>query len=319
MKLFLGIDTSAYTTSLCVVDADGQVVGDVREVLTVPLGKQGLRQSEAVFQHIQNLPRLAGRIREQVGKHGVVAAIAATIAPRPQPGSYMPVFVPGSSFGEAYAHMAGVPFYQLSHQENHILSGIHTGGGPQSGRFLAVHLSGGTTELTEVAVAADGRMAVTVLGATGDLHAGQFVDRVGVALGLPFPAGPHVEKLALTSDCAVTVPAVHKNGQLSFSGPLTALLREVGKADPGAIALGCLECIVRALVKWVKWAESQVDCTELLLVGGVAANAIIRQMLAEKLSHWKLYFASPSYSTDNALGAALFARQAYNLDQRTGS
>lgn len=313
MSLYLGVDTSAYTTSLCLVSSTGEVVGEVRKVLTVPHGQQGLRQSEAVFQHIQNLPTLAEDLREQLGHGWKVAAVAASTAPRPQPGSYMPVFVPGSSFGLAYAHMAGVPFYELSHQENHILSGMHTSGMPSSSRFIAIHLSGGTTELMEVAAGDGGRMGISILGATGDLHAGQFVDRVGVALGLPFPAGPALEKLALGSDGAVTVPAVHKHGQLSFSGPLTALLAHAGKAEPGAIARGCLECIGRALIKWIRWAEAETRCTELLLVGGVAANQLIREMLSARLPHWKLYFAPPRYSTDNALGAALYARQAHSL------
>ena len=69
MSLYLGVDTSAYTTSLCLVSSTGEVVGEVRKVLTVPHGQQGLRQSEAVFQHIQNLPTLAKDLREQLG-HG---------------------------------------------------------------------------------------------------------------------------------------------------------------------------------------------------------------------------------------------------------
>jgi N6-L-threonylcarbamoyladenine synthase len=288
MNLYLGIDTSAYTTSLCLVDAAGQVAAEARQVLTVPHGKQGLRQSEAVFQHVRNLPQLAARLREQLGSSWQPAAVAATAKPRPQPDSYMPVFVAGHSFGASYAHIAGVPFYELSHQENHILSGMHTGGGPKSPRFLAIHLSGGTTELAQVTVAPEGRMSISLLGGTSDLHAGQFVDRIGVALGLPFPAGPALEKLAVASETVVTVPAVHKDGELSFSGPLTALLNQVEKADPGALARGCLECIGRALVKWIKWAETQTPCRELLLVGGVAANQIVRQLLKDELTHWDL-------------------------------
>ena len=153
-------------------------------------------------------------------------------------------------------------------------------------------------------------MDIELLGATSDLHAGQFVDRVGVALGLTFPAGPALEKLAEKAEQAVVVPAVHKNGELSFSGPLTALLKHVGQESPESIALGCLQCIGRALVKWIRWAEDQADCREMLIVGGVAANRILRNMLVDKLRNWNLYFAEPRYSTDNALGAALFARQA---------
>lgn len=315
MKYYLGIDTSAYTTSLCAVDGAGRVIGEARKVLTVPRGKQGLRQSEAVFQHVQNLPLAAEGLREQMGGDWQIAAVAATTAPRPHPGSYMPVFAPGTCFGRAFAQLAGARFYELSHQENHLLSGMYDSGMPQVPRFLAIHLSGGTTELMDVAAESGSRLRISLLGATADLHAGQFVDRIGVALGLPFPAGPELEKLASRSASAITVPSVHKEGQVSFSGPLTALLNHVGKADAGAVALGCLQCIARTLVKWIRWAEAGVDCRDALVVGGVAANGIIRDILRTKLPHWRLYFASPRYSTDNALGAALFALDA---DQNEG-
>lgn len=312
MNLYLGIDTSAYTTSLCLVDSEGRIVAEARKVLTVPEGKQGLRQSEAVFQHVQNLPVLAREIRSQLGEGCEVKAVAATNQPRPHEGSYMPVFLAGQGFGEAYASLSGIPFNTLSHQENHILSGIHTAGGPISKEFLSIHLSGGTTELTRVAVGGDGRMDIDLLGATGDLHAGQFVDRVGVALGLGFPAGAALEALAQKGAAPVTVPAVHKDGKLSFSGPLTALLKKVSSERPEDIALGCFQCIGRALVKWIRWAEESTDCREMLIVGGVAANQIIRRMLLKKLPNWRLYFASPGYSTDNALGAALYASRSIN-------
>lgn len=309
-ELYLGIDTSAYTTSLCLVDREGRIAAEARQVLQVQEGKQGLRQSEALFQHVQNLPKVAEKLQGQLSGEWRIVAVAASSQPRPYADSYMPVFTAGRSFGAAYAQLTGVPFYELSHQENHILSGIHTAGGPLSGRFLSIHLSGGTTELTAVSVKRTGRMDIELLGSASDLHAGQFVDRVGVALGLSFPAGPALEKLAEKAEKPVVVPAVHRNGELSFSGPLTALLKHVGQAAPEAVALGCLQCIGRSLIKWIKWAESQSDSREILIVGGVAANRILRKMLADKLRNWHLFFAEPKYSTDNALGSALFARQA---------
>src|SRR5690606_9124897 len=119
-----------------------------------------------------------------------VAAVCASCAPRPQKGSYMPVFEVGLSWGLSLSRAWGVPFWRTTHQEGHIAAGLATASPPLEGEsFLAIHLSGGTTELLQVEKKGEG-FDITLLGGTRDLNAGQLVDRVGVAMGLPFPAGP---------------------------------------------------------------------------------------------------------------------------------
>ncbi|MES7218726.1 hypothetical protein U6N72_12930, partial [Cutibacterium acnes] len=87
-KVILGVDTSNYRTSLCLMDVDGNVVAEERMLLTVKPGERGLQQSEALFQHIQRLPQLA----EKMAWAGYqVAAVIASTRPRPVDGSYMPV------------------------------------------------------------------------------------------------------------------------------------------------------------------------------------------------------------------------------------
>src|SRR5690606_7183010 len=118
----LGIDTSAYTTSVALVGVDGQLLADARTVLAVPAGSRGLRQSEAVFQHIRRLPELMERVMGS-GRARVMA-VAASTAPRPVPDSYMPVFKAGEAVARAVAAALGVPFVPLSHQEGHVWAGL---------------------------------------------------------------------------------------------------------------------------------------------------------------------------------------------------
>ena len=307
MKVFLGVDTSSYTTSLCLLGEDGQIKADRRKVLEVASGSRGLRQSEALFYHMQNLPWLSSQLAPFLADHELVS-IGVSVKPRPQEDSYLPVFLAGSSLAECLASFLGIPCHPLTHQETHIWGGIGSAGGPTASRFLAIHLSGGTTELTLVEREEKSpRLKIELLGATLDLHAGQLVDRLGVKLGLPFPAGPALEELAgLTADTA-PVPTYHRDGMVSFSGPLTALEKFVGQVPPAVCARSCFLSISRTLAKWIGWAEQATPCRELLLVGGVASNGLIRADLQKRLPTWKLYFAAPGLSVDNAYGAAYYS------------
>ncbi|NLM41783.1 MAG: O-sialoglycoprotein endopeptidase [Firmicutes bacterium] len=307
MRVFLGIDTSNYTTSMCLMGEDGKIIADERIVLQVASGSRGLRQSEALFQHVQNLPKLSAQLQPALAGC-TPAAIGVSTRPRPQEDSYMPVFLPGWSLAHSLANLLRVPCHELSHQENHIWSGVASAPGPTGLEFLAIHLSGGTTELTHVQRDKHTHLLdVELWGGTSDLHAGQFVDRLGVRLGLDFPAGEALEKLAGQTAEVVPVPTFHREGLVSFSGPLTALERLVGQAEPPVLARSCIFSIARTLVKWIRWAESRTDCRELLLVGGVASNALIRAELRRRLPGWKLFYAAPRYSVDNAYGAAYFS------------
>lgn len=307
MKVFLGIDTSNYTTSLCLLGEDGTILSDQRRILTVASGARGLRQSEALFQHVRNIPELTANLTKDLRSY-TLSAIGVSVKPRPQADSYMPVFLPGRSLALSLSHLMAVPCFELTHQETHIWSGLASANGPQTKQFLSIHLSGGTTEMALVSkIEADVGLAIELLGETSDLHAGQFVDRLGVALGLTFPAGPALEQLALKAQETIPLATVQKEGKLSFSGPLTALERQIGQVEPAIIARTCLRAIARALVKWITWAEGQTSCRQVLIVGGVAANSLIRQDLVQALPHWEIYFSRPEYSVDNAYGAAYYA------------
>lgn len=306
MNVFLGVDTSNYTSSMCLVGEDGTILADERKMLQVASGSRGLRQSEALFQHVQNIPQLTARLTGLLQGHKLVA-LGVSVKPRPQADSYMPVFLPGQTVAYALSHILDIPIYELSHQETHIWSGLASAGGPSTPEFLNMHLSGGTTELALVTHDDQHRLEIDLWGGTLDLHAGQFVDRLGVKLGLDFPCGQALEKLASKTTASLPIPTFHRTGMVSFSGPLTALEKMVDQVEPEVLARACLKSIARTLEKWIRWAETKTESRDLLIVGGVAANKLIREDLVKELPHWKLHFAHPMHSVDNAYGAAYYA------------
>ena len=185
--LCVGFDTSNYTTSAAVFDG---VQGENRgQLLTVEQGALGLRQSEALFQHVKRLHRMVEQLREE-GRMGAIAAVGASTRPREVGGSYMPCFLVGEGQGRTLAAALGVPFFPCSHQQGHIAAAAWSAGREDllDTPHLAWHLSGGTTELLYVRPSGY-LIEAQLIGGTQDISAGQLVDRIGVAMGVPFPAG----------------------------------------------------------------------------------------------------------------------------------
>lgn len=307
-KVVLGIDTSNYRTSLCLAQEDGRIVAEAKRLLKVKEGKRGLQQSEAVFQHVMNLPELS----EQLGWNEYeIAAVCASEKPRPVEQSYMPVFKVGEGLARSLSIYLQVPLHLTTHQEGHIAAGEYTATErPRHNRFLAVHLSGGTSELLLCERESAG-YKIEKMGGTTDLHAGQLVDRIGVAMGLSFPAGPQLEQLARSATGQFRVRSAVDGLAFSFSGPEAALLRAIegGEASHPEIARATEQCIANTLEKVLRHAAEQGLPREVLIVGGVAANQYVRERLVKRLEHpavqMKLYFCDPVYSGDNAYGVAM--------------
>jgi N6-L-threonylcarbamoyladenine synthase len=217
----------------------------------------------------------------------------------------MPAFLVGYGYAKALALSHRVPIFSLSHQENHILAGLWSAGGPLADRFLAVHASGGTSEIVLVERSGAG-FEVSLLGGSIDLQAGQFVDRIGVALSLPFPAGRHLEALARTATGSVRLPVSVDGLSVSFSGPASHAARLItAGGEPAEIAHAVETCIAETLARLIQAGIRASGATDILLAGGVMANQHIRRYLSERLAQvGALYFPEPAYSPDNAVGAA---------------
>jgi N6-L-threonylcarbamoyladenine synthase len=303
----LGVDTSAYTTSLAVV-GESTIRCDFRRLVAVPAGRRGVRPQEAVFHHIRQLPELWEAVTQTLPVSRL-AAVAASARPRPKPHSYLPTFVAGWGFARVLARALEVPLFSTSHQEGHLRAALGFEGAGDA-PFWALHLSGGTTELLWVTPRAEGGFAIEEVGASADLYVGQLVDRIGVALGLGFPAGPALERLAGEVAPPAPLPCARpwrKDGRwwISLSGPEAELKRRIaGGQSPPEVAALLQETLAHAIGQLVEAAASP---GLLWVVGGVAANFRLRQVLEQRLAPrgFRLRFASPELSRDNAVGVAL--------------
>ncbi|MGI5901969.1 MAG: O-sialoglycoprotein endopeptidase [Desulfitobacteriia bacterium] len=310
--LFLGIDTSAYTSSVAIVNHKKELVMEKRKVLEVRMGERGLAQSEALFKHLQVLPRLLDFIPSDYWSR--IKCLGVSIAPRPVEGSYMPVFTPGYAIASSLASALGVKLFLSTHQEGHLAAGLASVTSHLPFPLLALHVSGGTTELLIVNKTDPGKLKIQILGGTTDLHAGQFIDRVGVSLGLPFPAGKELEKLALKAapGAASLLPSSVKGYKMSFSGVETAAQRLIrSQKKPADVARAVESCVARTLAKVLEKAIRETNLEKILVVGGVAANMFIRTELEKKLEKAQFFWALPEWSTDNAIGVAFLTEEAY--------
>ena len=302
----LGFDTSNYTTSAAVFG--GGTAGNRGKLLTVPEGALGLRQSEALFQHVKRLHLMTEQLRAD-GVIGQIAAVGASTRPREVEGSYMPCFLAGEGAARTLAAALDVPFYPCSHQQGHIAAAAWSAGREDllDKPHLAWHLSGGTTELLRVEPEGH-TVRAEVVGGTGDIAAGQLVDRAGVLMGLPFPAGKALDALYPEAD-DTSFFRVKLNGlTFSLSGMENKVkeLAERGE-KPANIARFTIDTIMNVLLRATQEAQRRWPGLPVLCSGGVASNRQIRTALEQSCG---AVFAQPQYATDNALGVAILAHRA---------
>ena len=309
--MILGFDTSCYTTSVALAGG-GRVVASERKLLTVADGQRGLRQSDGVFQHVQALPGVMERMMAQV-ENAKIEAVCASTRPRDADGSYMPVFLVGESAARTAAQALGVPFFETSHQQGHVRAAM-VDAGLENGPFVAMHLSGGTTETLFV----DENRKITLIGGSSDLHAGQFVDRVGVRLGLGFPAGPAMEKLAVCGNAKGAFALSHREGMCSFSGAEAEAMRMIEKGDtaPEDVAAEVYSFLSRSIAWLLAEAVKKTGAKQALLAGGVASSLLLRSLLPARLKRLdcraRVCWARPELSGDNACGVALIGEEMWN-------
>ena len=311
-QVVVGLDTSCYTTSAAAVTADGQVVASCRKLLPVKLGERGLRQSEGVFIHVRQLPDRLEALREFIRGDEIVA-VCASARPRDEEESYMPVFQVGDAQARGLAAMLGVPYFSSTHQRGHVAAAM-VDSGIAPGDLLAVHLSGGTTELLSLR-----GEALTLLGGTLDLHAGQVVDRVGGALGLPFPAGPHLEELALRGHAEARLPVSMEGGGLRchLSGAESQAQRWIASGALSAedTAMEIYDLLARTVARMILAGAAKTGIRQVLIAGGVASSALFRRLVTERIRKsdrgLRVCFGKPEYSGDNAVGTALIGAQKY--------
>lgn len=296
----IGFDTSNYTTSIAWFDGiDG--VNESR-LLPVKAGELGLRQSDAVFAHIKSLPELSGRLFSHI-QTGSITAVGVSTRPRAVEGSYMPCFMVGYSHAKLLSDALGVPLVEVSHQQGHVAASLWSAGrlDLMDRPHLAWHLSGGTTEL--LLVEPDGKnVKCTRIGGTSDISAGQLIDRTGLLLGLPFPAGKHLDLLSRDAQSREVFRVKCPGMEFSLSGVQNKVQQFHDQhADNCETAAYALRCVAEAVRKATENALKAYPGLEVVFSGGVASNSMLRTVL-EPLAP---VFAQPQYSTDNAMGVAV--------------
>lgn len=309
MRAWLGIDTSNYVTSAALVGENGQVLYHGRQPLPVEHGALGLRQSDAVFCHIRQIPELMRRAFE-ASEGSMLAGVGVSTQPRKAEGSYMPVFLAGKAVADSIASAVGVPIGYFSHQQGHIRAAEIGLQMPEE--YIGVHLSGGTTELLRIC-----RQGYTaeILGATQDIAAGQWIDRTGVKLSLDFPAGRALEMLAAQTETAAPFTVTVKGMDLFFSGAETQTKQAIEKGvSKEKIARGVFVSLGLALSKAIVRAYQETGLEYVLVAGGVSANQLVKTVVTERCAkaakRLSVAFADPLYAGDNAVGTAFLAKEA---------
>ncbi len=304
----IGIDTSNYTTSLAIITLDGELVANVKRPLKVKEGERGLRQSDAVFAHVKNIPDAMLEIREILGGKRPLA-LGVSEKPRNQDGSYMPCFLSGVSAAESIGATLGIPVYRFSHQCGHIMAALYSSGADFGdwGEFGAFHISGGTTELLRVKPT-DTAFSAELVGGTRDLNAGQIIDRVGVFMGLDFPAGPSLERLAKSCDKIPSYKHPRTDGTyVNLSGLENMAIKQYkDSADASATAALVFSYLADAIEGMCRAYNSEYGRGPFVFAGGVMCNSIIKERL---LNSFDAYFAEPALSSDNAVGIAELTRR----------
>ncbi len=307
-KAFLGIDTSNYTTSACIISGHDFV--SYKIPLFVKVGERGVRQSEAVFQHIKNMPSLFENVfvlaREKFGNDVQILSVGVSDKPRRVEGSYMPCFLAGVSSASSVSSAFNVPLYSFSHQEGHVRAAIF-GSGSDSGlsHFFSFHLSGGTCELLKVQKDRFGYQTEIVCDSE-DITLGQLLDRTGVLMGMQFPCGAELDSIA-KSVGALPKVSIKKGERINLSGfenKVSSML------EKGATREEIASFVFGVCVSAVSVMLAARDDTSLPVVfsGGVCSSEVLRENVK---TFCDARFAPSVFSADNAIGIASLTQEKF--------
>lgn len=299
----LGIDTSNYATSVALVDNDThKVIFSEKRFLPVEEGKIGLRQQQALFEHIKNLTNIFDSLK------GIdIGAVGVSVRPKDDTDSYMPCFLAGKMSAYSIGGTMGVPVIESSHQTGHLTSALFDLNKEElfDKTLLMLHVSGGTTDI----LLAENGVVKKTLGSSMDLFAGQAVDRLGVKLGFPFPAGQYVSDLAENCDDKISNLKISVKG---YNCNLSGLENQCDKLlsqgySKEYVCKYCLTFIAKTLIKIIQNVKEDLGDMPLVLAGGVMSSSVIKSIVTENIPG--AMFVKPQFSSDNAIGVAVNAHR----------
>lgn len=309
---FIGIDTSNYTTSAAIVSTEGDILLNFKAPLPVKEGERGLRQSDAVYAHVKNQPSAMAALSRVIKEYSLrPAAVGFSASPTNSADSFMPCFMCGRAFADTFAAGTGIPVYTYSHQEGHIAAAAYSATGSLEllkKESIAFHVSGGTTDIV-ICTPDRFRFNTKRIGGSNDLHAGQLIDRIAVMMGLPFPGGPMLERLALQANDTTERIGISVNGlDCNLSGGENTAKRIYSERGAEATAFYVLAFIASSLDKLSANLRTQYPELPVIYSGGVMSNGYIKRILNKREN---TYFAEPRLSADNGVGIALLTRERF--------
>jgi len=318
--VILGLETSCDETAAAVIGAQGEVLSSVLSSQHDVHSKYGGIVPElAARRHIETVEAIVDEAMAQAKTAwSDLDGVAVTYGP-----GLAGALLVGVSFGKALAYAARIPLIAVNHLEAHMASAWMECPDLASPCIMLV-VSGGHTHLYH----AHSPLAYELLGHTLDDAAGEAFDKGAKMLGLGYPGGPAIDRIAQTAHAEVVqfprcyLKGRHKghNFDFSFSGLKTALLyylRDLDRAgrprDLAALAAGYQEAIVEVLVEKAFAAVEQYRARALAVVGGVSANSRLRALLSQRAAREGIPVALPrmAFCTDNAAMVAAAGRLAY--------
>ncbi len=305
MALFAGFDTSNYTTSAALFDSETGKVIHRKKLLPVKDGALGLKQSDAVFSHVRQLPELVRDLYQELDQP--IEAVGVSTRPRSMDGSYMPCFLVGNLAAEVACAITKAPKYEFSHQQGHVAAALYSCGRLDllEQEFIAFHFSGGTTECVHVRPDAENVLSTEIIAESLDLKCGQVIDRVGNMLHMPFPSGKYLDELSQKSSKTYKVKPTFKDNNVCVSGIENQCKKRLEQGEaPEDVAKFCLESVCAIVETMIQHNLEQYPGLPLIFSGGVMSNTLIRERVSKKFGGG---FAAPEFSSDNAAGIAVLA------------
>lgn len=322
----LGLETSCDETGLAIFDSkqiDSANKGLVGQVLYSQIELHavygGVVPELASRDHIRKLVPLLDELLAQCDmSKDDIDAIAYTKGP-----GLIGALMTGALFGRSLAFGLGIPAIGVHHMEGHLLAPL-MGANPPPFPFVSLLVSGGHTQL----IAARGIGEYEILGESIDDAAGECFDKAAKMLGLPYPGGPNIAKLAESGNPQaydLPRPMLHRGLDFSFSGMKTAvhnLIKDTAGSDSDAqvradIAASFQHAMVDTLVKKCVKALKQADMNRLVIAGGVSANTHLRETLETELAkiNATVHYAPPALCTDNGAMIAYAGFERLNAGQ----
>jgi len=319
----LGIETSCDETGVAVYDSGKGLLGDMlHSQIALHAEYGGVVPELASRDHVRKLIPLIDALLKQCGMQcGELDGIAYTQGP-----GLAGALLVGAATGRSLAWSLDIPAIGVHHMEGHLLAPLLEESQPDF-PFLALLVSGGHTQLVEVKRIGDYRL----LGESLDDAAGEAFDKTAKMLGLPYPGGPELSKLAQQGDplrFRFPRPMTNRPGlDFSFSGLKTFALttwQQAERQDDQLRADICRafeDAVIDTLLIKCRRAVKQTGITQLVMAGGVSANIRLRQCIDEALQELggRAFYPRPEYCTDNGAMIAYAGWQRLRVGQHEGA